>query len=187
MFSYQKADDLLNQVGVDIKGEHQRLRIAKKWLVWQVHKSTATLLAVPQYSDLLNDQDDKDESKHGHVLINSKQGWCTEMVKWIGDARAAEADDNSDDDNSAVLSSPPLPAAGPSSQSLQWKPITLAILFGRCKEPPLQLHPDEIDTEATLMQALAECEEEDRLDNGAVEINSNDEFTGWTSIVLSNN
>jgi hypothetical protein len=42
----------------------------------------------------------------------------------------------------------------------------------------LRLHPDKIDTEAALMQALAECEENNRLDDGAVEINSNDEFTG---------
>ena len=46
------------------------------------------------------------------------------------------------------------------------------------KEPPSRLHPDEIDTEAALMQALAEREEDDRLDDGAVEINSVDEFTG---------
>ena len=71
----------------------------------------------------------------------------------------------------------PLPAAGPSSQSLQWKPTTLAILFGNYKEPPLQLRPDEIDTKAALMQALAEHEEDNRLDDSAVEINSNDEFT----------
>ena len=77
-----------------------------------------------------------------------------------------------------VLSSPPLPAAEPSSRSLQWKPTTLTILFGGCKEPPSRLHPDEIDTEAALMQALAESEEDDRLDNSAVEINSDDEFTG---------
>jgi len=47
-----------------------------------------------------------------------------------------------------------------------------------CKEPPAWLHPDKIDTEAALMQASAEHEEDNRLDNGAVEINSNDEFTG---------
>jgi hypothetical protein len=101
------------------------------------------------------------------------------MAKWISNVRAAEADEGSDDDNdSAVLSSPLLPAAGPSSQSSQWKPTTLTILFGSCKEPPSRLHPDKIDTEAALMQALAEREEDDRLDDGAVEINSDDEFTG---------
>jgi hypothetical protein len=55
---------LPNKVGKDIKGEHQSLGIAqkkKKKLVQQVHKYTATLLTVPQYSDLLDDQDDKDE------------------------------------------------------------------------------------------------------------------------------
>ena len=133
-------------------------------------------MAVPWYSDLLDDQDDEDESKHGCVLINSTQGWCTEMVKWISDARAAEADEYSDDDDdSAVLSSPPLPAARPSSRSSQWKPMTLTILFGGCKEPPSRLHLDEIDTKAALMQALAEREEDD---DGAVEINSDNEFTG---------
>jgi hypothetical protein len=52
--------------------------------------------------------------------------------------------------------------------------MTLTILFGGCKEPPSRLHPDKIDTEAALMQALAEREEDDRLDNSAVEINSDD-------------
>jgi hypothetical protein len=56
--------------------------------------------------------------------------------------------------------------------------MTLAILFSGCKEPPSRLHPDKIDTKAALMQALAECKEDNRLDNGAVEINSNDGFTG---------
>ena len=104
----------------------------------------------------------------------------TEMAKWISNARIAEADEYSDDDNSAVLSSPPLPAAMPSSWSSQWKPMTLTILFGDCKEALSQLHPDKIDTKAALMQALAECEEDNRLDDSAVEINSDDEFTGWT-------
>jgi hypothetical protein len=37
----------------------------------------------------------------------------------------------------------------------------------------LQLHP-----EAALMWTLAEHKEDNRLDNGVVEINSDDEFTG---------
>ena len=46
-----------------------------------------------------------------------------------------------------------------------------------CPSRHPHLHPDEIDTEAALMQALAEREEDDRLDD-AVEINSDHEFTG---------
>jgi hypothetical protein len=101
------------------------------------------------------------------------------MVKWIGDARAAEVNEEDGDDGDSVGSSNlHLPAAGPSSRSSQWKPAALAILFSGCKVPPSRLHPDEIDTEAALMQALAEREEDNRLDDGAVEINSDDEFTG---------
>ena len=170
---------MLHKVGADIKGEHQRLGIAKKRLARQVHKSTATLLTVPRYSDLLDDQDDEDESERGRVLINSIQGWRTEMAKWIGDARAAEVNEEDEDDGDSTWSSNQhLPAAGPGSRSSQWKPAALAILFSGCKVPPSRLHPDEIDTEAALMQALAEREEDNRLDDGAVEINSDDEFTG---------
>ena len=85
------------------------------------------------------------------MLINSIQGWCTEMEKWIGDARAAEVNEEDEDDgDSAGLSNLHLPAG---SRSEQWKPAALAILFGGCKVPPSRLHLDEIDTEAALMQA----------------------------------
>ena len=69
---------------------------------------------------------------------------------------------------------------GPGSQSPRWKKTTLAIFFGDCKEPPLQLHTDRIDTKTALMQALADCKKDDRLDDSAVEINSDDEFTSWS-------
>jgi len=82
-----------------------------------------------------------------------------------------------DDDDSVVLSSLPLPAARPVADHCSGSQQLLQSSFG-CKEPPSQLHPDEIDTEAVLMQALAECEEDDRLDDSAVEIKSDDEFTG---------
>ena len=55
--------------------------------------------------------------------------------------------------------------------------VTLAIHFGGRKEPSSRFHSDEINTEAALMQALAEHEEDDRLVDGVVEINSDDEFT----------
>ena len=121
----------------------------------------------------------EDESERGCVLINSRQGWHTEMVNRISNARATEADKDSDDDSDAVtLSCLHLPA-GPGSRSLQWKSTTLAILFGDWKEPPSQLHRDEINTKAVLtIQALAECEKDNRLDDSTVEINSDNEFTG---------
>jgi hypothetical protein len=45
-----------------------------------------TLLAVPQYSDLLDDQDHEDESERGRLLVSSRQGWRMEMAKWITEA-----------------------------------------------------------------------------------------------------
>ena len=39
-----------------------------------------------------------------------------------------------------------------------------------------RLHPDRINAKAALMQALAECKEDYRPDNSAVERNSNDKF-----------
>jgi hypothetical protein len=41
---------------------------------------------VPHYSDLLDDEDDEDESEQGQILVTSRQSWCTEMAKWIGEA-----------------------------------------------------------------------------------------------------
>ena len=52
------------------------------------------------------------------------------------------------------------------------KKTTLAILFGD------HLHPDEIDAKAAPMQALAECEKDNRFDDSTVEINFDNEFTG---------
>ena len=51
----------------------------------------------------------------------------------------------------------------------KWKAETLEKLFSG--------HPAEIDAEATLMQALAELEEDERLD-GEIEIAFEDEYHG---------
>ena len=57
------------------------------------HNSTATLLTIPRYGDLLEGED---ESKHGQLLITMRVVWQTNMAKWIGDARAAEHEEESD-------------------------------------------------------------------------------------------
>ena len=57
------------------------------------HNSTATLLAVPRCGDLLEGED---ESKHGQLFITTRVVWRTNMAKWIGDARAAEHEEESD-------------------------------------------------------------------------------------------
>jgi hypothetical protein len=91
-----------------------------------------------------------------------------EMVKWIGEAGAAELAEDLDTNDTNDLES--------DCHTTKWKSITLAILFGGQKQPPLQLLQEEIDAELELMQALAEVEEDERPDNGVVEIDSDEEF-----------
>jgi hypothetical protein len=62
-----------------------------------------TLLAIPQYSDLLDNQGDKDESEHGHLLVSSRWGRRMEMAGCIGEARAAEHDEDLNDETDAPV------------------------------------------------------------------------------------
>ncbi|KZP06280.1 hypothetical protein FIBSPDRAFT_902908 [Athelia psychrophila] len=94
----------MTKIGVDIKAEHQTLGAAKHQLAQKVHKSTSTLLAVPRYADLLEDQENKDESEQGRMLVNSRQGWRTKMAKWVSEARDAEAAEHSDDEDDTIPS-----------------------------------------------------------------------------------
>lgn len=96
------------------------------------------------------------------------------MAKWVGEARDAEAADDSDDDadDTGVNAAFPATAAA-------WKPTTLAALFGgiaALQRRPMCLSAAEVTVEAALMEALADIEEDERLDEGAIEINSDDEF-----------
>ena len=145
------------------------------WGKWQVHKSTDTLLAAPQYSDLLDDQDHEDESERGRLLVSSKQGWCMEIAKWIAEAWAAELDEESDDNDIIPCSN---------THTTKWKPVTLANLFGGQELLLSWPASTEIDVEAALMEALADADEDERLDDGAVEIRSDEEYHGWCTYIL---
>jgi hypothetical protein len=129
----------------------------------KVHKSTATLLAIPWYSDLLDDQNDEDNDEHGRLLVSSRQSWHTEMAKWIGEARTMELDEDSEDDDT------PAP-----SRVTNWKPVMLATLFRGQNEPLSQSLPTDTEVEAELMQALAD--EEEQPDDGAIEIDLDDAY-----------
>lgn len=158
-------------MGAAIRAEHQALGLIKDRGKRKVHESTATLLAVPRYCDLLGDQDNEDEDERGRMLVNSTDGWRTEMAKWIGAAREADKaerlegnDDHTDD-------------AG--ARTASWKPMTLAVLFGgiaKSNRRSTRLPAAEIDAESALMEALADIEEDERLDEGAIDIDSDDEF-----------
>jgi hypothetical protein len=116
-------------------------------------------------------QDDEDKTERGQSLVMGRQGWRTEMVKWIGEARAAEIDDDSDNEDSAVS------AEVSNTWITKWKPVSLANLFSGCESLLSRPHSTVIDAEAALMEALAEVEEE-WPDCGAVEVSSDEEYNG---------
>ena len=72
--------------------------------------------------DLLDDQGDEDESERGRLLVSSRQGWRTEMARWIGEAQVAEHDEDLNDENDA-------PVAASNMRTAKWKPATLVALF----------------------------------------------------------
>ena len=72
--------------------------------------------------DLLDDQGDEDESERGHLLVLSRQGWQAEMARWIGEARAAEHDEDSNNENDT-------PVAASNMCTAKWKLATLTALF----------------------------------------------------------
>jgi hypothetical protein len=152
---------VLVEIGSSIIAEHKQAGLVPSRTKRKNHKSTGiNLLAVPRYSDLLDDMDAEDESERGRALVTSEAGWRTEMAKWIGDARSAEeAEDESDSDNENLVT--------PRIRVPQPKSMTLTTLFGGKVRRVERL--TEISEEEVLMEELAEQMEDDRLDDGAIE------------------
>ncbi|KAJ6540907.1 ribonuclease H-like domain-containing protein [Mycena sp. CBHHK59/15] len=138
------------------------------------HQSTAALLSVPRYRDLLDDQHNEDPSERGCALVSSREGWRTQLAKWVGNAKEAElAEQDSDAENDATDTiTPRLP-----TRLTSWKPMTLQTLFGGA-EKPRRRKPSArvVEEEERLMEDLADALEDEELDAGAIEINSDDEF-----------
>ncbi|KAJ6539904.1 ribonuclease H-like domain-containing protein [Mycena sp. CBHHK59/15] len=167
--------DKRTKIRAEIRSEHEKQGLLKPRQARNNHKSTATLLSVPRYRDLLEDQDDEDSTERGRALVTSAEGWRTEVAKWIGDARAAErmetelvSEGEANDEFSSRL-----PTRVPA-----WKPMMLQVLFGGA-EKPRKRRPSKrvMEEEEQLMEALANAEEDDVPDDGAIEIDSNEEYT----------
>jgi hypothetical protein len=181
------------QIRADICAGHEQQGLIKLRQGRKNHKSTAELLTVPRYRDLLEDQEAEDPSERGRVLVSSASGWRVQMAKWIGDSKEAEAaeqveaaekalrktlgDLNSNSESDDEEDTPRLP------KKPMWKPITLAVLFGEAEKPRKRKPSARVlEKEARLMETLAEMEacadaqEDSRPDDGAIEIDSDDEY-----------
>src|SRR5882762_8059038 len=98
------------------------------------------------------------------------------MAKWISEAREAELEESDDDTERADVVANDRQRRN--TTAWKWKPLTLALLFGGEKPPRSRLPPEEVDAESQLMEALAELEEDERPDDGELEIPSDEEFIG---------
>ncbi|KAJ6608727.1 hypothetical protein B0H10DRAFT_2226549 [Mycena sp. CBHHK59/15] len=145
LLSLEKID-MRTKVKGQIRSDHQRDGIYKPRKARKNHKSTANLLAVPCYRDLLDDQDDEDPSERGRALVSSREGRRTQTAKCIADTKAEEPEPDEEAD-----STPHIPARLPA-----WPKMTLRVLFGGAEKP----------------QEL----EDDVPDDGAIEIDSEDEY-----------
>ncbi|KAJ6622834.1 ribonuclease H-like domain-containing protein, partial [Mycena sp. CBHHK59/15] len=70
------------KIHAQIRSNHEQHGLVKSHEGQKNHKSTATLLSVPRYRDLLEDQDDEDLSERGRALVSSPDGWRVQMAKW---------------------------------------------------------------------------------------------------------
>ncbi|KAJ6533403.1 hypothetical protein DFH09DRAFT_1325710 [Mycena vulgaris] len=158
-----KLDKLvkMTKIGADIRKDQQERGEIKLRLKYTNHKSTDALLTVPRYQG-------------ASLGLNGR--WLEDCDgQWVGDARAAEtAVDDSDDVDSDADDLP---------GSRRWKKSTLVVLFGEStKAYTPRMSQAEIDAEAALMtdlanaEAAADAKEDARVDDGAVEIDSDEEF-----------
>ncbi|KAJ6623009.1 hypothetical protein B0H10DRAFT_1944306 [Mycena sp. CBHHK59/15] len=164
-----------------IRSEHIKQGLYKPRKGRKNHKSTVSLLSVPCYHDLLKDQNDKDPSERGRALVSSAEGWRTQVAKWIGNAKAAERAEWESEDNNAIPNAIPSEEATPCvpNHIPVWKPITLQVLFSGGKKPrTCKPSPQVMEEEEMLMQQLAKDAEDEVSDDGAIEIDSNEEYQG---------
>ncbi|KAJ6498527.1 ribonuclease H-like domain-containing protein [Mycena vitilis] len=166
--------DKRTKIRAQIRSEHQKSGVIKPREGRKNHKSLETLLSVPRYRDLLQDQDNEDTSERGRALVSSPESWRTQLAKWIGDAKASERADNDDDDES---DDDDLASRLPNRLPV-WKAMTLKVLFGEAEKPRTRKPSQRVmEEEEELMQALAEAAEDEVPDDGAIEIDSDDEYT----------
>ncbi|KAJ6617824.1 hypothetical protein B0H10DRAFT_1948009 [Mycena sp. CBHHK59/15] len=163
------------KIKADILSEHKKQGIYKERKGQKNHKSIATLLSVPRYRDLLDDQNDEDPSERGRDLVSSAIDWRIQTAKWVADAQMAEraelVDSDSDDDMNDSPT-PRLPNRLPASKSM-----TLAVLFGGAEKPhACKPSAQVLQEEEQLMQELADELEDQVPADGAIEIDSEDKF-----------
>ncbi|KAJ7029536.1 hypothetical protein C8F04DRAFT_1288093 [Mycena alexandri] len=127
-----------------------------------------------------------------HIQIKLSTVWRLQLAEWIADAKSAETAEraeaaervarnaerlaqgelNSESDSDDDSDTPRMP------KKPKWAPITLALLFGGAEKPRARKPSARVmEEEEMLMQALADEEEDAIPDDGAIEVNSDEEYS----------
>ncbi|KAJ6626410.1 hypothetical protein B0H10DRAFT_2211301 [Mycena sp. CBHHK59/15] len=137
---------VVNQAGVErvfsFVKEHTKDRRNRLGLIDA--QAVGTLLDVPRYANLLQDQADEDSSECGRALVQSAAGWRTEMARWVSDAKEAEAeeiDGDIEENNFPVIPIPP--RLSQLRAPRKWQPITLERLFAKTVKESLRARRGE--------------------------------------------
>lgn len=142
------------------------------------HVNTSVLLDVPHTADYLKDLEAEDEESRGRALVSAPDDWRLVTAKWMLQAR--EEDEhrraNEDSGSSDEEDDTPLPTRNGRMQATKWKKTKLNKLFGGAKKCSMRVEGPEMDAEIARMEAVAELEEDHRLDDGAVEISDDDVY-----------
>ncbi|KAJ6618053.1 hypothetical protein B0H10DRAFT_1947851 [Mycena sp. CBHHK59/15] len=163
--------DKRTKICADLRAGHAQQGLVKSCEGWKNHKSTATLLIVPRYRDLHEDQDDEDPTERGRALVSSMEGWRTQMAMWIADAKAAEAAEQAEAAEWVSRNAERL-AWGHSSNPEEANVEAHNSQKPHARKPSARV----MEEEEILMQALTDEEEDVRPDDGAIEIDSDEEY-----------
>ena len=93
------------------------------------------------------------------------------MAQWIAKVWEAEAAEEIEERDAALQT-----IKSRRRSSVKWKPITLDNLFGSTKHKASRPSRTIEEEEEAIEQAMAEALEDEQLDDGAIEINSDEEY-----------
>ena len=103
--------------------------------------------------------------------MTSPASWRVEMAQWIAKVREAEAAEEIEERDAALQT-----IESWRRSSVKWKPITLDNLFGGTKHKASRPSRTIEEEEEAMEQAMAEALEDEQPDDGAIEINSDEEY-----------
>ncbi|KAJ6564768.1 hypothetical protein B0H19DRAFT_942310 [Mycena capillaripes] len=168
--SFEKTGKM-SKVGASIRSEHVAAGFVKLREGRKNHDESrvADLIAVPQYADILENDEESDEEVPARVstrLVNSGAAWRKLYTSWANSA-------SSDDELPQTVTEPPAPA-----RSGRWLPCRLGRLFGgTIPQPPARAPRKAFTRQQLLMELLAAEHTDEEPDDGELE-GSGDEYDG---------